>query len=121
MKIKAEIILFRHSGMRPLAQARNPYSPSWLWIPGSRFARPGMTKGNFTAPQKKMDCFAEPVIGRRFAPTGWLAMTALGLFENPTPVASSSGLTGRSSIPRRQWWNRMAAAYWMPAFAGMTA
>src|SRR5437762_8449298 len=33
----------RHSGMRPLAQARNPYSRSWLWIPGSRFARPGMT------------------------------------------------------------------------------
>ena len=23
----------------------------------------------------KMDCFAEPVIGRRFAPTRWLAMT----------------------------------------------
>jgi hypothetical protein len=22
-----------------------------------------------------MDCFAEPVIGRRFAPTRWLAMT----------------------------------------------
>src|SRR6266700_4083694 len=31
------------SGMRRLAQARNPYSLSWLWIPGSRFARPGMT------------------------------------------------------------------------------
>jgi hypothetical protein len=36
--------LFRHSGMRHLAQARNPYSLSWLWIPGSRFARPGMTE-----------------------------------------------------------------------------
>jgi hypothetical protein len=23
----------------------------------------------------KLDCFAEPVIGRRFAPTRWLAMT----------------------------------------------
>jgi hypothetical protein len=33
----------RHSGMRHLAQARNPYSLSWLWIPGSRFTRPGMT------------------------------------------------------------------------------
>jgi len=32
-----------HSGMRRLAQARNPYSRSWLWIPGSCFARPGMT------------------------------------------------------------------------------
>src|SRR5581483_11798555 len=30
----------RHSGMRRKAQARNP---SWLWIPGSRYARPGMT------------------------------------------------------------------------------
>src|SRR3981189_2504745 len=26
------------------AQARNPYSRWWLRIPGSRFARPGMTK-----------------------------------------------------------------------------
>jgi hypothetical protein len=26
---------------------------------------------------KRMDCFAEPVIGRRFAPTRWLAMTVL--------------------------------------------
>jgi hypothetical protein len=25
-----------------------------------------------------MDCFAEPVIGRRFAPTRWLAMTEGG-------------------------------------------
>src|SRR5450755_60045 len=35
--------LCRHSGMRLLAQARNPYSRWGLWIPGSRFARPGMT------------------------------------------------------------------------------
>src|SRR5882757_5348256 len=35
------------------AQARNPYSPPWLWIPGSRGA--------------------EPVIGRRRAPTRWRA------------------------------------------------
>jgi hypothetical protein len=28
------------------------------------------------APRKeRMDCFAEPVVGRRFAPTRWLAMT----------------------------------------------
>jgi hypothetical protein len=33
--------------MRLLAQARNPYSRRWLWIPGSRFARPGMTKNYF--------------------------------------------------------------------------
>src|SRR5580704_19602233 len=30
----------RHSGMRLLAQARNPYSRSWLWIPGSRYRAP---------------------------------------------------------------------------------
>jgi len=30
--------------MRHLAQARTPYSLRGLWIPGSRFARPGMTK-----------------------------------------------------------------------------
>src|SRR5260370_25503875 len=29
-----------------------------------------------------MDCFAEPVIGRRFAPTRWLAMTGM-LFSLP--------------------------------------
>jgi hypothetical protein len=29
---------FRHSGMR-VAQARNPYAGSWLWIPGSRLRR----------------------------------------------------------------------------------
>src|SRR5277367_996447 len=27
-----------------------------------------------------MHCFAEIVVGRRFAPTRWLAMTALGMF-----------------------------------------
>jgi hypothetical protein len=30
-------------GCALLAQARNPYSLPWLWIPGSRSARPGMT------------------------------------------------------------------------------
>src|SRR5581483_2375197 len=29
--------------MRRKAQARNPYPRWWLWIPGSCFARPGMT------------------------------------------------------------------------------
>jgi hypothetical protein len=35
--------LSRHSGMRLLAQARNPYSLQGLWIPDSRCACPGMT------------------------------------------------------------------------------
>jgi hypothetical protein len=30
-----------------------------------------------------MDCFAEPVIGRRFAPTRWLAMTVFPPFCVP--------------------------------------
>jgi hypothetical protein len=30
-------------GCALLAQARNPYSLQGLWIPGSRYARPGMT------------------------------------------------------------------------------
>jgi hypothetical protein len=42
-----------------------------------------------------MDCFAEPVIGRRFAPTRWLAMTSkhpqsvaqFARFFSPTPDA----------------------------------
>ena len=33
--------------MRLLAQARNPYSLQGLWIPGSRYARPGMTNVMF--------------------------------------------------------------------------
>jgi hypothetical protein len=32
----------------------------------------------------EMDCFAEPVIGRRFAPTRWLAMTVPGRAFAPT-------------------------------------
>jgi hypothetical protein len=41
-----------------------------------------------------MDCFAEPVVGRRFAPTRWLAMTvskplACWLFEKLKSVVAS--------------------------------
>src|SRR5450631_1314585 len=39
--------------MRHLAQARNPYSLSWLWIPGSCFARPGMTGAGFVDSRKR--------------------------------------------------------------------
>jgi hypothetical protein len=49
----SEVVPFRHSGMRPLAQARNPEARHCLWIPGSPRratlcadppARPGMTR-----------------------------------------------------------------------------
>jgi hypothetical protein len=38
--------------------------------------RSGTTKQSILSLRREMDCFAEPVIGRRFAPTRWLAMTA---------------------------------------------
>ena len=34
-------------------------------------------KQSMSQRKERMDCFAEPVIGRRFAPTRWLAMTLL--------------------------------------------
>jgi len=47
---------------------------------------------NFTA-VRFLDCFAEPVIGPRFARTRWLAMTALvycrPICALPTPAPSS--------------------------------
>jgi hypothetical protein len=36
----------------------------------------GATKQSILSFRCAMDCFAEPVIGRRFAPTRWLAMTS---------------------------------------------
>jgi hypothetical protein len=40
-------------------------------------ARSEATKQSILSFCGAMDCFAEPVIGRRFAPTRWLAMTNL--------------------------------------------
>src|ERR1700685_2926401 len=41
-----------------------------------------------------MDCFAEPVIGRRFAPTRWLAMTASPVIaRDPEPPHTPRQLT----------------------------
>jgi hypothetical protein len=54
---------------------------------GRANARPmtgSATKQSILSLLDEMDCFAEPVIGRRFAPTRWLAMTVFGpllLFE----------------------------------------
>src|SRR6185312_13444462 len=39
-------------GCAILAQARNPYSLQGLWIPGSRYARPGMTACRGLAPDR---------------------------------------------------------------------
>src|SRR6478735_6785547 len=47
--------------MRLLAQARNPYSRWWLWIPGSRYARPGMTMVGKVRPRSHLE---QPRIAR---------------------------------------------------------
>jgi uncharacterized RDD family membrane protein YckC len=43
-----------------------------------------------------MDCFAEPVIGRRFAPTRWLAMTVNMPLRSRTPIPMSCNVTAQS-------------------------
>ena len=53
-----------------------------------------------------MDCFAETVIGRRFAPTRWFAMTGIGRSVLDTPHArgttKSSSRTGSTpTLPTR--------------------
>jgi len=70
----------------------------------TRRSNPDCLRGN------SLDCFAEPVIRPRFARTGWLAMT------NPHP--SSSGLTGRSSIPETNAQTERPRRTGSPAFAG---
>src|SRR5258705_13430780 len=57
----------------------------WLWVPAqgrddvdgewSVIARSEATKQSILPLRGEMDCFAEPVTGRRFAPTRWRAMT----------------------------------------------
>jgi hypothetical protein len=41
-------------------------------------ARSEATKQSILSLRGEMDCFAEFIIGRRFAPTRWLAMTKKG-------------------------------------------
>src|SRR5260370_23625887 len=43
--------------MRPAgAQAGHPYARWWLWVPGSRFARPGTTEGVIALPRPRILC-----------------------------------------------------------------
>ncbi|SEE43530.1 hypothetical protein SAMN05444164_8089 [Bradyrhizobium erythrophlei] len=53
-----------------------------------------------------MDCFAEPVIRRRFAPTGWLAMTVV----RAAPVNSVSSLASYLRVGGAFWIVGAAAA-----------
>ena len=70
--------------------ASHPPSPATTQhsLPGARYGLPGPVShrlDNASLPGAQaiqtslaaLDCFAEPVIGRRFAPTRWLAMTAM--------------------------------------------
>ena len=63
--------LARHSGSR-VAAVRNPYSRSWLWIPGSRFARPGMTRPASARPYSlKVVIPVRPIIRSRLQAAGF--------------------------------------------------
>jgi hypothetical protein len=62
-------------------------------------------KQSMAATKRKMDCFAEPVIGRRYAPTRWLATTtgAMDCFaasgaHSRDPLARNNG-TGHTTVP----------------------
>ncbi|KRQ96947.1 hypothetical protein CQ12_12870 [Bradyrhizobium jicamae] len=46
-------------------------------LPPLVIARSVATKQSIVPHDERMDCFAEPVIGRRYAPTRWLAMTGI--------------------------------------------
>src|SRR2546430_16267902 len=46
-----------------------------------------------------LDCFAEPVFGRRFAPTRWLAMTTLDAFRSYSKMLISANKQCHASLP----------------------
>ncbi len=52
--------------------------------------------GAIQARKKVLDCFAEPVIGRAFRATRWLAMTALRYSRDMTPHLSFRGASKAS-------------------------
>jgi hypothetical protein len=53
----------------------NPQTAARNKSDGALFVIASRAKQSMVAAKTKMDCFAEPAIGRRFAPTRWLAMT----------------------------------------------
>ena len=75
-----------------------------------------------------MDCFAEPVIRRRFAPTGWLAVTRKerATFSASSPAHAGDpvrrGFSAQALLPLEYWIARSryagyAAARWRRAEA----
>ena len=65
--------------MRRLAQARNPYPPSWLWIPGSRKSAPRNDEVNYLAaartPVNSGDIFRSVLATRT---RSWLNQSSYG-------------------------------------------
>src|SRR6185437_13933073 len=59
-------------------------------------ARSNATKQSIGLAPCQMDCFAEPVIGRRYVPTRWLAMTASAPNR---PAAQAYRLPGMGHSP----------------------
>jgi hypothetical protein len=50
--------------------------------------------------RQELDCFAEPVIGRRYAPARWLAMTAFPPYAlSRTPRNSFAALSSTNNEP----------------------
>jgi hypothetical protein len=80
--------------MRRLAQARNPYSQSWLWIPGSRFARPGMTEVVM-----KLRIRISNSSGHSFAISPHVLREVLGFIPAPEK-SEGAGNTGRAMRPQ---------------------
>jgi hypothetical protein len=62
----------------------------------------------------EMDCFAEPVIGRRFAPTRWLAMTTGSRTKKPAVIGD-----GRLLSACRKFCGRTRTQRLLKLFEGM--
>ena len=59
-----------------------------------------MQRSNPFSPARRLDCFAEPVIGRRLAPTRWLAMTGKHLISLATLSVSSKERRRRRRVSK---------------------
>ena len=92
----------------PEAQTRNPYPPesrTGRWIPGSRFARPGMTTHFFTSPRsygERSDCAAIRVRGYFLESRAIAYVEIAPLTPTLSPAKgrsrpSSTGYAGRGS------------------------
>src|ERR1700694_2321334 len=55
------------------------------------------TKQSILSSEGEMDCFAEPVIGRRFAPARWLAMTMKSATSDHLAPLAGKGRAIRSA------------------------